>query len=52
MVSPVNLKDGCLTAAGSIITEDIDENDLSIARAKQINLKGKAISYRQKRNKK
>ncbi len=52
MVSPVNLKDGCLTAAGSIITEDIDENDLSIARAKQINLKGKAISYRQKRSKK
>lgn len=52
MVSPVKLKDGCLTAAGSIIIEDVGENDIAIARADQKILKEKAISYRQKRSKK
>jgi len=52
MVSPVNLKGGCLTAAGSVITEDIEENDMAIARSRQIALKGRAAEYRKKRSKK
>ncbi len=37
LVSPVNIGDGAYIAAGSTITEDIPENYLSIARARQVN---------------
>lgn len=37
LVSPVHLGDGAYTAAGSTITEDIPENSLGIARARQEN---------------
>ena len=36
-VSPINVGDGSYIAAGSTITEDIPENSLSIARARQVN---------------
>lgn len=36
-VSPINVGDGVYIAAGSTITEDIPENSLSIARARQVN---------------
>ena len=36
-VSPVKVGDGAYIAAGSTITEDIPENNLSIARARQVN---------------
>ena len=39
-VSPINVGDGAYIAAGSTITEDIPENSLSIARAKQVNKEG------------
>ena len=39
-VSPINVGDGVYIAAGSTITEDIPENSLSIARARQINKEG------------
>lgn len=52
MVAPVELKDGCLTGAGSVITKKVDKNDIAIGRAEQTNLKGKAESYRKKRAKK
>ncbi len=39
-VSPINVGDGVYIAAGSTITEDIPENSLSIARAKQVNKEG------------
>lgn len=39
-VSPINVGDGVYIAAGSTITEDIPENSLSIARARQVNKKG------------
>ena len=52
MVSPVKVEDGAITGAGSIITKNVDKDDIAIARAKQENLKGKAASYRNKRSKK
>lgn len=52
MVAPVELCNGCLTAAGSIITKKVCKNDIAIGRAEQKNLKGKAESYRKKRAKK
>ena len=39
-VSPINVGDGGYIAAGSTITEDIPENSLSIARARQVNKEG------------
>ena len=42
-VSPINVGDGVYIAAGSTITEDIPENSLSIARARQVNKEGWAL---------
>ena len=39
-VSPINVGDGVYISAGSTITEDIPENSLSIARARQVNKEG------------
>ena len=39
-VSPINVGDGVYIAAGSTITEDIPENSLSLARARQVNKEG------------
>ena len=39
-VSPINVGDGVYIAAGLTITEDISENSLSIARARQVNKEG------------
>lgn len=40
LVSPVNVGDGAYIAAGSTITDDIPEDNLSIARARQVNKDG------------
>lgn len=40
LIAPVNLEDESFTAAGSTITHDVDTNDLAIARARQVNIKG------------
>ena len=37
-VAPVEINQGAATAAGSIITQDIPDNSLGIARAKQVNI--------------
>ena len=37
LVAPVTVGDGAQTAAGSVITDDIPENGLGIARARQVN---------------
>lgn len=37
LVAPVELRDGAYTAAGSTITDTVPENNLAIARARQIN---------------
>jgi bifunctional UDP-N-acetylglucosamine pyrophosphorylase/glucosamine-1-phosphate N-acetyltransferase len=37
LVAPVTLGDNAMTAAGSVITDDVPENALAIARARQVN---------------
>ena len=40
LVAPVTLNDGAYTAAGSTITDEVPENQLAIARARQVNKAG------------
>jgi len=41
LVAPVDLGPGAYTAAGSVITEDVPADTLAIARARQVNKKGR-----------
>ncbi|MDW5298936.1 MAG: bifunctional UDP-N-acetylglucosamine diphosphorylase/glucosamine-1-phosphate N-acetyltransferase GlmU [Sedimentibacter sp.] len=40
LVAPVNIEQGGYVACGSTITDDVEEGDLAIARARQVNKKG------------
>ena len=40
LVAPVRIGDGATTGAGSVITQDIDDNDLGIGRSRQRNISG------------
>ena len=46
LVAPVTIGDGAYTAAGSTITDDVPEDSLGIARAKQVNKIGWRIKVR------
>ncbi|MEJ7714897.1 MAG: hypothetical protein WKF40_03990 [Thermoleophilaceae bacterium] len=39
-VAPVDIGDGAYTGAGSVITEDVPEGALGMARSKQTNIEG------------
>ena len=39
-VAPVDIGDGAYTGAGSVITEDVPEDALGMARSKQTNIEG------------
>ncbi|SNR74642.1 bifunctional UDP-N-acetylglucosamine diphosphorylase/glucosamine-1-phosphate N-acetyltransferase GlmU [Desulfurobacterium atlanticum] len=47
-IAPVKVGNNAITAAGSVITKNVPENALAIARSKQINLEGKAETIREK----
>jgi len=47
-IAPVKIGNNSITAAGSVITKDVPENTLAIARSKQTNLEGKAEAIREK----
>jgi len=51
LVAPVALGDGCYTAAGSTITEDVSPDALAIARVKQTEKEGWAARHREKKEK-
>jgi len=40
LVAPVNISQNSFVACGSTITDDVEEGDLAIARARQVNKKG------------
>ena len=41
-MAPVTIGDNAYTAAGSVITEDVPEDALGVARARQTNVEGYA----------
>lgn len=49
LVPPVHIGKGALIAAGSVITEDVPENSMALARSKQVNLPDGAVKYRKKK---
>ncbi|XP_037932943.1 bifunctional protein GlmU-like [Teleopsis dalmanni] len=48
IVAPVRIGDGALTAASSVITNDVPAGDLAIARAVQTNKTGLAVTLRER----
>lgn len=52
LVAPVTLADGVYTAAGSTITQDVEQDALAIARARQTVKPGWAAEHRKKKVKK
>lgn len=47
LIAPIQINNKAFIAAGSVVTKDVAENDLVFARAKQVNLAGKAKSLRE-----
>ncbi len=48
LVAPVNIGKNANTAAGSVISQNVLENDLAIERSQQVNLTGKAQMLRER----
>ena len=48
IIAPVNVEDEAFIAAGSTITKDIKSNDMAIARSRQENKEGYAVTLRNK----
>jgi bifunctional UDP-N-acetylglucosamine pyrophosphorylase / glucosamine-1-phosphate N-acetyltransferase len=46
LVAPVTVGDGAITAAGSVITEDVPADALAIARGRQVTKQGRAAAMR------
>lgn len=42
IIAPVSIKDGCYVAAGTTVTDDLDEGDFAIGRVKQVVKHGRA----------
>lgn len=52
LIAPVNIGDGAVVGAGSIIVGDVKKDDLALTRSKQENIKNGGKNYHQKRNNK
>jgi len=46
LIAPIKIEDDAFIAAGSTITEDVEKDDLAIARSRQVNKKGYAKKYK------
>ncbi len=46
LVAPVRVGDGAMTAAGTVVTEDVEPDSMAIARARQTNREGWAARWR------
>jgi len=52
LVAPVKLSKGSMVAAGSVITRDVPEDSLGIARAQQVNKAGWVKTFKKTKNRK
>lgn len=52
LVAPVEIADGAVVGAGSVITEDVLKDELAIARSKQTNISDGGKSYHRNKSKK
>ncbi len=52
LVAPVNIGGGALVAAGSVITKDVEEDELALARSEQVNVEGGAKRFRENKRSK
>jgi bifunctional UDP-N-acetylglucosamine pyrophosphorylase/glucosamine-1-phosphate N-acetyltransferase len=48
LVAPVIIEDRAIVGAGSVVTKDVPEDDIAIARGSQQNLSKAAVKYRAK----
>ena len=46
LVAPIRIGDGAMTAAGSVVTHDVDADAVAIGRARQIDKPGRAAEFR------
>jgi bifunctional UDP-N-acetylglucosamine pyrophosphorylase/glucosamine-1-phosphate N-acetyltransferase len=46
LVAPLHIGEGAIIGAGSVITEDVDTDDLAIARTRQVNYPKRAVELR------
>lgn len=51
LVAPVSIAENALIAAGSTVTNNVEKDDLAIARSKQVNLKSMAKKIKEKKAK-
>ncbi|MCE3254729.1 MAG: glmU [Rickettsiaceae bacterium] len=50
LIAPVNVEDGAVVGAGSIISHDVSKDELAVSRSKQQNIKDGGKTYHQRRN--
>lgn len=50
LVAPVSIGENAIVGAGSVVTDDIEEDELSVTRAEQKHLKGGATRWRGRRS--
>lgn len=48
LVAPVTIADGAYVGSGSVITKDVSKDSLGVARGRQVNIDGWALSFREK----
>ena len=51
LVAPVSVGEGAIVGAGSVITDDVEDDAMALARARQINMPEKASDFRKQRKK-
>ena len=46
LVAPVRIGDGAMTAAGSVVTRDVEADAIAIGRSRQVDKPGRAAEFR------
>jgi bifunctional UDP-N-acetylglucosamine pyrophosphorylase/glucosamine-1-phosphate N-acetyltransferase len=52
LIAPIEISNGAVIGAGSVITKDVAQDELAVARAKQINLENGGKTYHKNKSKK